>query len=198
MTWSKHGRTLAVVGSCGRRVVLGFGLDSTGRCSGDRDTRPKVVADEEVFEEEGEEVAIEEQFVVDTRRLPVKLFNVRRISSLLELAWSNAMVAPACFESSKKSIPRKVRTNDAVMFGVSIVGVGRVQQMFQWTKYVVCVVWYFVVRFRAKLWRDGPSVRVWIFVIVLLKITCHVGKYQNDVNTYLKNSHKMWTESNNH
>ncbi len=102
-------------------MVFGFGLDCTWRFSGDRDTRPEVVSDVEVFEEEAIDVA--DVVAVDTRRLPVKLFNVRRISSLLELAWSNAMVAPDCFESSKKSIPRKVRTNDAVMFAVSIIDV---------------------------------------------------------------------------
>lgn len=109
-----------------------------------------MVVVEEVFKEEGEEVPIVGDVVVDTRRLPVKLFSVRRISSLLELAWSNAMVAPDCFESRKKSIPRKVRTNEAVMFGVSIIDVEVYNKCYNVTNYVRL----FDVWFRTKLWRD--------------------------------------------
>jgi hypothetical protein len=146
-TLSERARTLVVAGCCGRRVVLAFGLDCTGRCSGDRDTRPKAVG---LFDgDEGEDVVMEVAAAVDTRRLPVKLFNVRRISSALELAWSNAMVAPDCFESSKKLIPRKVRTNDAVMFESGV------QRMLQCNKYVACCLCRFLVMFLTKLWRDG-------------------------------------------
>ena len=124
---SKRARSLVVAGCCGRRVVLAFGLDCTGRFSGDRDTRPKVVALLDGDEEE--DVVMEVAAAVDTRRLPVKLLNVRRISSVLELAWSNAMVAPDCFNSSKKLIPQKARTNEAVMFESGV------QRMLQSYKY---------------------------------------------------------------
>ena len=85
-----------------------------GRFSGDNDTRPEDAG-----------VTILPVVVVvggedDTRRVPVKLFNVRSIASSLDLAWSNEIVAPDCFGSREKSMPQNVRTKDAVISFVQV------------------------------------------------------------------------------
>ena len=80
--------TVAVVVACcgGRRVAFGFAFDFAGRFSGDKDTRPKVAGAVVVccLAITGEDDALKAP--LDTRSEPVKLFNVRSISSSLDLA----------------------------------------------------------------------------------------------------------------